>query len=179
MSLSLLSILLGLLACGGGVYGLVNPEGATRMAKGFPRNTAIGVLLMGLATAWFVYNVSLENIADFVPYKKHMMIAFGALGVGTCIYVKDFLSVRGLALLLLLLAKLMVDTARWHESSFRLIIVSWAYVWVIMGMWLTISPWRMRDWIGWSTKEGARLRILSAIKAAFGAVVLLLGLFVF
>lgn len=179
MSLSLLSIILGVLALGGGVYGLVNPEVARKWADGFSRNVVIGYVLTLLATGWFVYNVSLENIADFAPYKKHMMIGFAALGVATCLYVKDFLAVRGLSVLLLLTAKLMVDTARWHDSELRLLVIALAYAWVIAGMWLAISPWRMRDWISWATKEEKRFRILNGIKAGFGGVLVLLGLFVF
>ena len=38
------------------------------------------------------------------------MLVLPFLGVATCIFVQDFLAVRGLAIVLLLVAKLMVDT---------------------------------------------------------------------
>jgi hypothetical protein len=68
-------------------------------------------------------------------------------------YVRDFLAVRGAALVMLLLAKLMVETARWVDTQWRLVIVIWAYGLVVGGMWFTISPWRMRDLIQWAIKR--------------------------
>jgi hypothetical protein len=80
---------------------------------------------------------------------------------------------------MLLLAKLMVDTARWVESDWRLVIVTWAYVLAFVGMWFTISPWRMRDLLNWATANENRIKIGSAIRAAFGLLVLALGIFVY
>ena len=86
---------------------------------------------------------------------------------------------RGLAVVLLLCAKLMVDTARMAETEWRLVIVTWAYVWVFAGMWFTISPWRLRDLIVWSTANEQRTRLVSGLRLAFGVFVLALGLTVF
>jgi hypothetical protein len=108
-----------------------------------------------------------------------MYVGFGALGVLTCVFVSDFLAVRGLAIVLMLLAKLMLDTQRWVESDWRLVIAVWAYALVLAGMWLTISPWRLRDLIDWSTATEGRIRLLSGLRLAFGLFVLVLGVKVF
>jgi hypothetical protein len=42
-------------------------------------------------------------------------------------------------------------------------------------MWLTISPWRLRDWITWATATENRVRVLSGLRLAFGAFVAILG----
>jgi len=60
-----------------------------------------------------------------------------------------------------------------------LVVVVWAYAMVVAGIWLTVSPWRMRDWVQWATATEQRVRVGSALRAAFGLLVLLLGLFVF
>jgi len=101
------------------------------------------------------------------------------VAVGACFFVQDFLAARGLAVIALLLAKLMVDTARWVETPWRLVIVIWAYFLVIFGMWITISPWRLRDLINWRTATVERTRMMSAVKCAFGIFVLILGVTVF
>ena len=72
-----------------------------------------------------------------------------------------------------------VDSARWVDTSWRLVIVTWAYVWVIAGMWFTISPWRLRDLIDWNTANQQRTRIFCGIRFAFGLFVILLGLTAF
>src|SRR5207244_5436943 len=122
----------------------------------FPRSEPWGYALMLLGTVWFLWNLNGENISDFAAYKKAMLIGFAAVGVATCIYVRDFLAVRGLAVVFLLLAKLMVDTARWEDTGWRLVIVTWAYVLVIAGMWFTVSPWRLRDLLNWGTATDQR-----------------------
>ena len=51
------------------------------------------------------------------------MLLFLATGVGSCIFVQDYLAVRGLALVVMLLAKLMVDTGRSHLNGNPLVLV--------------------------------------------------------
>jgi hypothetical protein len=181
MKLSLLSLLLG-----GGmsvpqIYGLMRPKDFAAIVKKFPRSFSAGVFLMLLGTAWFVWNVNIEPIADFAVFKPYMMAAFAAVGVGSCIFVKDFLAVRGLAVVLLLLAKLMVDTGRPHlgESPFVSIIQAWAYVFVVAGIWFTITPWKLRDFLGWATATETRVRVGSGIRLGFALFIVLLGLTAF
>ena len=181
MKLSLLSILIGVVMGVPQVYGLARPAQLGATARKFPRNLPLGIVLMLLGTAWFVYNVNIEPIADFSAFKPYMIAGFIAVGVGSCIFVQDFLAVRGLAVLLLLLGKLLVDTGRPHlgESPFVIFIQAVAYAYVVMGIWFTITPWKLRDFINWATATDARTRLLSGVRLAFAAFVLILGLTAF
>ena len=179
MKLSTLAILLGLGFGLPQIYGLMKPAKFRDAARKFPRSEPWGYALMLFGTAWFLWNLQQENISDFASYKKALLIGFAAVGIGTCVFVRDFLAVRGFAIVVLLLAKLMVDTARWADTEWRLVIVTWAYVLVIAGMWFTVSPWRMRDLIDWGTKTDQRVRIASGMRLAFGIFVAVLGLSVF
>jgi len=179
MTLSKLSIVLGIVVTLANLYVFMNPKTVREMAPKFPRNLPLGYVLMGLATAWFLYNLNLEQTADFLAYKKPMMIGFGAVGVMTCIYVTDFLPVRGLAILLMLLAKLMLDTARWADTQWRLVFSVWAYVMILAGMWWTISPWRVRDLVNWAVADERRLKMWAGVKSGFGALLIVLGVTAF
>lgn len=179
MSLSLLSILLGTGFAAPAIYGLLRPAEFQNTMKEFSRSNNWGYLLMTIATAWFLFLVQQEDISDFAAYKNLMMIGFAAIGIGTAVFVRDFLAVRGAALVMLLLAKLMVETARWVDTQWRLVIVIWAYGLVISGMWFTISPWRMRDCIQWATGDLGRLKILCLSRIAFCALVILLGVTIY
>ena len=179
LKLSTLAIVLGLLYAVPHLYGLLNPAAFGSALRKFPRYTPIGYPLMLAATAWFIYNLSLETVSDFATFKPVLYVLFGAIGVGACIFVKDFLPVRGLAVVMLLLAWLMVNRARWIETPWRLVITTWAYFWVIAGMWFTISPWRLRDLINWATATEKRIRFVSGLRLAFGIFVVVLGLTVF
>lgn len=181
MKLSLLSVLLGLGMSLPQLVGLARPGRLAAAARKFPRNLPLGVGLMLLGTAWFVWNVNNEPIADFSAFKPYMMAGFAAVGVLSCIFVQDFLAVRGLAVVLLLLGKLMVDTGRPHleQSPLVLVIQAWAYVLVVAGIWFTVTPWKLRDILEWATATEARTRLLSGIRLAFALFVLFLGLTVF
>jgi hypothetical protein len=128
---------------------------------------------------WFIWNVNHESLADFESLKPFLFTLFIAVGLGTCFFVQDFLAVRGLSILLLLLGKLMVDTERWEPSAWRLVIAVWAYLMVLAGIWFTVSPWRLRDLVYWATANDARIRITSGLRFAFGVFVAALGFMVF
>src|SRR5258706_6404573 len=112
MKLSLLSILLGAGLGAPQIYGLTQPQKFAASVRKFPRNYVAGVVLMLLATAWFLWIVNNEPIADFAAYKPAMLAGFAAVGVLSCIFVRDFLAVRGLAVIFLLLVEIMVGTRR-------------------------------------------------------------------
>jgi hypothetical protein len=122
--------------------------------------------------------LSQESISDFASYKPVLLLGFAAVGIGTCVYVQDFLAVRGLAVVLLLLAKLMVDTGRpsLGQTPWVLVIQTWAYVLVVVGLWLTISPWRLRDFLDWATATEKRIKIGCSVRLAFGLFIAVLGL---
>jgi glucose uptake protein GlcU len=179
MKLSTLSVVLGLVVVLVQLYALTRPREFIEGVRKFPRSLPWGYLLMAVGTLGFFYYLKQESISDFERFKPLMFAAFGLIAVGVCVFVSDFLAVRGLAITILVLAKLMVDTARWHESPWRWVITSWAYVLVIAGIWFTISPWRCRDLVNWATASEKRVRALSCGRLAFGVLVVILGLAVF
>jgi hypothetical protein len=181
LSLSILAIALGLGLALPQIYGLVNPGAFGAAVRKFPRSLPWGYALMVLGTAWFLYNLSQESIADFAAWKNVLFLGFTAVGVGSCFYVQDFLAVRGLAVVLLLLAKLMVDTGRPHLSQTPLVLIvqTWGYLLVVAGIWLTISPWRLRDLLNWTTANEKRIRVGCGIRLAFGLMIAALGFTVF
>ena len=174
-----LSILLGVILGVPHIYGVLKPASYGNALRKFPRYTPAGYLLMIIATLWFLGYVHQESISDFASFKPFLFILFGAVGVGACLFVKDFLPVRGLAVVLLLLAKLIVDTAHLVDTEWRLVVVTWAYLMIVAGMWFTVSPWRLRDLIDWQTANIQRTRALSAIRFGFGILLIVLGATVF
>ena len=156
--------------------GVLKPAVCGALLRKFPRWTPIGVLFTLLGTGWFLFYVSQETVSDFASIKTALYYFFGAVGLATCFFVRDFLPVRGLSVLLLLAAKLVTEKARIVESDWRLVLVTWAYLWVFLGMWFTISPWRVRDLIEWGTASPARTRLWSGGGLLFGLFIAALGL---
>ena len=179
ISLANLSLALGVLMVLTATVGLVKPEGAIDWTKKFPRNETAGWMLTLVGMAWFLWVLSGETLADFEKFRMHFKVFIVATGVGACFFLKDFLAVRGLAVVLLMLAKLIVDTARWHESDWRLVLVVLAYVLVIKAMWFTVAPWRMRDILDWETASERRFKMMCSVRLAFAVLLIALGLTAF
>ena len=179
LKLSPIAIGLGLLLALPSFFGIMKPAAFAAAARRFPRSIPIGWVLTLGATSWFLYYVSMETVSDFANMKPFLYLLFGAVGIGTCLFVHDFLAVRGLAVVMLLLAKLITDSARMVETDWRLVLVTMAYVFVFAGMWFTISPWRLRDIIDWGTASEQRTRLLNGARLAFALFVMALGFTVF
>lgn len=179
MKLWILTILLGLGYALPQVYGVLQPASFGERLRQFPRSQVWGMVLMSLGTIWFLYNLSQNHISDFASLRPALFIGFAVIGFGTCAFVRDFLAVRGFAVMVLLLAKLVLDTARWVDSPWRLVLAVWAYIWVLLAVWFTISPWRLRDWIQWLTANERRIRVASALRLAFGLFLIVLAVTAF
>ena len=178
LHLSTLSIVLGLGVGLPQIFGLARPAAFAAAVRKFPRSVPWGVALMLLGTAWFLWNVTQESNTEIDSYKRFLIPGFAAVGIASCIFVQDFLAVRGLAVVFLLLAKLMVDTGRpmLPVTHWTWVIQSWAYLLVVVGIWLTVSPWRLRDFLNWATANEKRVRIGSVVRLVFGLFVVALGL---
>lgn len=176
MTLAQLCLLLGAGMVVSHGLALLKPDWVGSWLQRFPRNEALGVLLMLVGTAWFEWNLWHETLSDIAPWKNLMLVGFAVVGVGCCIFVRDYLAVRGLSVVMLMAAWWMCEHARWHDSPWRNAITGWAYVWVILAMWWSMSPWRLRDAIQWLTQAPGRFRLAAVSGIVWGVFVAFLGL---
>ena len=161
------------------IYALLRPARFADLLRRFPRSELWGFILMPLGTVWFLYYLKMDDIADFAAFKPVLFLGFAVIGFGACIFVRDFLAVRGLAVVSLLLAKVVLDTARWAETSWRLVLVVLAYLWICSALVFTVSPWRLRDLIAYVTANPRRVRVASAARLALGLLIVVLALTVY
>lgn len=176
MTLSQLSLALGVAMLVSHGIALAQPDRIGAWLRRFPRNVPIGVVLMLAGTAWFEWNLHLETLADIAPWKNLMQIGFAVVGVGSCIFVRDYLAVRGLCVVMLMAAWYLCELTRWHTSPWRNALTAWAYVWVLLGLWWSMSPWRMRDAIQWVTGSPVLFRLGAVAGLVWGGIVIVLGL---
>ena len=156
--------------------GLLQPGRFANLLRRFPRSDLWGNLLMPLGTLWFLWNLKQDSVADFAAFKPVMFIGFSIIGFGACVFVRDFLAVRGLAVVTLLLAHLVLRKIQWIDTPWRLIVTTWAYLSIFAAIWITLSPWRLRDYIGLLHATERRTRIGSGVRLGFGLLVALVGL---
>ncbi|WP_269524234.1 hypothetical protein [Coraliomargarita parva] len=141
-------------------------------AKAFPRSKIAAVILLGAATAWFLYKVLHLGPADFGQYKQLLFIGFLVVAVGSFYFVPDFLAVRGLAALMLLTAGVLLDSAYMQPPASRLFLVSFVYLAIVIALILGASPYKLRDFLNWLYKVENRPRIFGGLFASYGLVLL-------
>jgi glucan phosphoethanolaminetransferase (alkaline phosphatase superfamily) len=108
------TIFTGLLLVAFGAHFLWHGLRTEKSAKAFPRSKAAAYLLMGTATVWFLYHVTQLGPADFGQYKKVIFGVFLFVAVSSFYFVPDFLAVRGLAALILLIAGFLLNVGYMH-----------------------------------------------------------------
>ena len=169
MSLTVATLVPGLILLVLGVPLLLGNSLAGAALRSFPRSTAAAYLFFGAGAAWFLYNIWHLSMADMGEYRKLLFAGFLFVAVMAFKCVPDFLSVRGLCALILLAATPLLDAAymEWAKPQ-RLFMVGAVYVGISASIWLGAQPWRLRDWLNWLFVVPRRARIAGGITAAYG-----------
>lgn len=157
------------------ILGFLQPARFAAALRKFPRSDLWGNILMPLGTLWFLWNLKQDTVADFDAFKPLMFLGFSIVGFGTCVFVRDFLAVRGLAVVSLLVAHVVLRKIQWIDTNWRLVVTAWAYLTIVAAIWITVSPWRLRDYIDWLHRDEGRTRLGSALRLAFGLLVAVIG----
>jgi hypothetical protein len=104
MSLTLATLIPGLILLTLGVPLLLGNSLFGAVLKSFPRSTAAAYVFFGTGAAWFLYNIWHLSMADMGEYRNILFGGFLIVAVAAFKCVPDFLSVRGLCALMLLAA---------------------------------------------------------------------------
>lgn len=168
MSLFFVTLLTGLLLVAGGVMLLWKVKTAAAVAKSFPRSQLAAYVTMGLGSIWFLYRVLQLGEADFGAFRIYLFLGFAAVAILSFVHVKDFLAVRGLAILILLTAWVVLTPAFLQEPATRLFLVSFVYLAIVAALYLGVSPFRLRDFFNWLFATDLRPRVLGGFLLGYG-----------
>ncbi|MFM8878697.1 MAG: hypothetical protein ACKOKG_06125, partial [Verrucomicrobiota bacterium] len=139
LTLSQAALVLGLGCLLGHLWPLFRPSACADWLRRFHRNTPVGVVLMLLGSVWFEQNLQNSEISDFAAFRPFLLGGVIAIGVASCFVVRDYLSVRGLAIVLCLAADLVLDAQRWHPSPWRYLVNMRRYVCVTLAVWVALA----------------------------------------
>ena len=169
MSLTLATLIPGLLLVALGLPLLMNHSGFTAVLRRFPRSTVAAYVLFGVGAAWFLYQIWHLSPADFGEYRTYLFFGFLIVAILSFKCVPDFLAVRGLATILLLGAMPLLEAAYMeYDKPQRLLMVTLVYVAIASAVWLGAQPWRMRDFLGWLLAQPGRVRGFGGALAGYG-----------
>jgi len=170
--LKVMGILVGLALVVSHALALVRPEMFKDWLARFPRNEKIGIPMVIVAFAWSFVIWSCMDLGEFFTIERPVqMILIGGC-VGVIVYVKEFIAVRALGFLLILAAAPMLDSAFLQDPTTRLLLVAFAYVIAVAGMFWVGMPWLLRDQIRWVLAEDKRFRNGAFLGASYGLVML-------
>lgn len=148
----------------------------------FLRSERAAYITFGAGGLWFLHNVwnlspadNLFNM-DFGLFRMILIGIFGGTMVGAFFVVKDFLSVRGLAILILLFGATGLGAAFGHyDIPQRLLFVSLLYVLIAFATVIGAAPFYLRNLLEWLYARTPRARTLGGILIAFGVVLAVLS----
>ncbi|NDC80942.1 MAG: hypothetical protein EB090_06735 [Verrucomicrobia bacterium] len=147
--------------------------------KTFPRSDRMGGILLAVATGWTAWLAGTINLMEYTKYRPLFILGVIGLGVSSWLYVREFIAVRSLGILLLLGADVLLDAAFLRYDAARLVVVSYAYVLILEGMFMVGAPYLLRDVIAWALANPARGKGLLVPGIVFGLLLMALGIFVY
>ena len=153
-------------------WALNNTAKTQAFLKAFPRTYSWGVILLTIDFVWSEFALVNMDMGEFFNMRdKFMMIVAGGY-IAVLIYVKEFLAVRALGTLLLLVAGPVLSAAFLQPQTSRLLLPILAYVWIIVGMFFIGMPFLMRDWVNTLISKPQRWNLAVYSGIAYGIVLL-------
>ncbi len=154
-----------------GLFALIAPKFYGDVCKAFPRSFTAGKVLSAAAFIWaalIVYLVPLDFIMKVkVPIAAALIISIPL----SWNWIPELLAARSLGALWCLIPAPVLVASRFEDDNMRLLIVSLMYVVAVAGMFVTFSPYLLRDFITWLTgseKGIIRIRIYGLITTFLG-----------
>ena len=142
----------------------------------FRRSSNATYLLAGGAMVWFgwwLMNLPAPDLVDLprIP----VVVVFMLASLATFKYMPDFLSIRGLGVLMMFLARLVLDVGFGHlPHSFFSALFAYVLL-VIPGLWWAASPPAFVQWCDWLLATPGRHRVAGAILGACAVISLWQG----
>jgi hypothetical protein len=138
--------------------------------KAFPRSQTAAVVFFGGSAVWFIYLLSKLGPADFGDYRDYLMLIFATVGVLAFFVSRDFLAVRGVAVLVLLAARPMLDSSLvyYPPPETRVWLNGFIYLCIVLAIYFGSLPYQARDFFLWLFERRVRARVLGVLCTAYG-----------
>ncbi|HEY4757283.1 MAG TPA: hypothetical protein VIH43_01895, partial [Chthoniobacterales bacterium] len=108
----------------------------------------------------------------FAGFRRPLLIGLPIGYLLAVFFVDEFLAVRALGILCLLVAEPLLDAAFLRYETSRLLVTVFAYLLIIAGLFWVAIPYVLRDQINWGARSVFRWRCLHAVVLVYGCVIL-------
>jgi len=155
---------------------LLTPGPVQRWLRKLPRSKMAGAIFLIIDAVWALFLVATMDLGEFSHLRTLLLVVIMVSTFLTFRYVDEFLAVRALGILLLLLAEPLMEAAFLRPEIGRLLLVAWAYALAIIGMvWVGI-PYVLRDQIDWLRKSKALWSLAAVAGILYGGLLAAFGL---
>ncbi len=178
LSLFTVGLVLGLWLIGCHALMLAKPAATQRFLKRFPRDTISGQILLGIGLAWFWLLIAPEgygklsalamDLGEFNGAKRFLRYLVPAAMILVTISVRDFLAVRALGVVGLMVASPLLEAAFLEDPGSRLLLPIFAYALLTASMFWVGMPYLFRDAVTWITATPKRWTWASLAGMAYG-----------
>jgi hypothetical protein len=173
LSLPTALLLVGLAVLAAHLVALFMPDKTQQWLKVFPRSEAWGTVLIVIAGAWFWWLVANMDLGEFSNWRKALKIGTPVVTFLLWQYVKEFLAVRSLGMIVLLAAEPLLEAAWLRPEISRLIMVTLVYIWISFALFWVGMPYTLRDQIGWVSASRQRWNAAAILGAVWGGAILI------
>jgi hypothetical protein len=186
LSLFTVGILLAVWLIGCHALMLAKPEMVQGFLKKFPRNLVLGQVLLGIGLAWFWLLIAPDgmgmisalamDLGEFNGAKPVLRILVPVSLFLVATSVRDFLAVRALGVVGLMVASPLLESAFLEDPGSRLLVPIYAYALLTASMFWVGMPYLFRDAVEWATAAKARWTMLSLAGLGYGIATLICAL---
>lgn len=165
---------------------LAKPAAVQGFLQKFPRDQTAGQILLGIGLAWFWLLIAPEglgrlsalamDLGEFNGAKPLLRILVPVALVLVSGSVRDFLAVRALGVVGLMVASPMLEAAFLKDPSSRLLVPIYAYALLTASLFWVGMPYLFRDVLNWVTADSKRWTIVSLAGLGYGVVTLVCAL---
>jgi hypothetical protein len=152
----------------------------------FPRHPWLGQVILGIGLAWFWLLIAPDgmgtlsalamDLGEFNKAKPVLRLLVPVALVLVTISVRDFLAVRALGLLGLMVASPLLEAAFLKDPTSRLLVPLYAYALLTMSMFWVGMPYLFRNAVTWATATPQRWTALAMAGLGYGLATLICAL---
>jgi uncharacterized protein YjeT (DUF2065 family) len=178
-SLSMVSLSAGVVAAAGGVACLLGAGTARSALAALPRNRSAGWIITAVVICWSAWLLYHTPLGRFDGLKPLVFIAAPVSIYLLVTFVDELIAARALGALLLLIPSPMLAAVRTSYSYWRWPIGIVAYLLVVAGISLVLSPHLFRKAAGVVAGTDSRCRVTGIVLAVCGVFFTVLSLTAF
>lgn len=179
-------ILLAIWLIASHVLMLAKPVQVQGYLKKFPRDLVAGQILLALGMAWFWLLVAPDglgklsalqmDLGEFNKSKPLLRLLVPVAVIAVAMSIRDFLAVRALGLLGLMLAAPLLESAFLKDPGSRLLIPIFTYAMLTASLYMVGMPYLFRDAVTWVSANRTRWNAFALAGLLYGIATLVCAL---